>query len=575
MIRLLTKRRKREKYKGLRNVLLKVALHAAGRCVMPHHFIIFLFLLNISNGFAHAGEKYPPHIHLPVDLAVFIPGTAVPLETAALAGAWEGKWSSGNTSILIVYQVEKDFARVFHSFAENSEYLPWHQWARATIVPGGRPRIEWKTAWADFSFELSGDGHVLYGTSLESSRDGGRIRHTAAMTARGIERMSRDRLRPPFVCPEIGKEFCLVEKEPNLARRQARVDALVERLKKSGTPLVESSGNGNTVCTSFLYRGDGREIAIAGHMNGWSEQKDFLSRVADTDLFYFCGEYPVDSRIEYKLVVDGKSILDQLNPRIQVFGKGTNSEALMPGYVFPKEIEPDPAAARGAVEELIIDSRQNGMGRTATVYLPAGYAGSTERYPVLYLNDAFGALKFGRITTILDNLIGKKVIPPLIAVLLPSGKDRIGEYGMNPAFETFFVQDVVPLVDRRYRTRPFPEFRAVGGISAGATAALSLAIRHPDVFGKCMAQSTATKLVPLIRLARTGPARPISVYLDVGRFEADFNGHDLVEANHHLRDALVNQECPVHYREVNDGHGWANWRSRTGEALLFLFASPI
>ncbi|SEM67335.1 Enterochelin esterase [Syntrophus gentianae] len=556
-------------------ILLRWASPAEGRYRGGYLFVIFLLLLTIPAGFAHAGAKGSSNVPLPAELVVLIPGPDVPAETAALVGAWEGKWSNGNTSILVIYQVEKDSARVFHSFAENSEYLPWHQWARASIVTGSRPRLAWKTDWADFSFELSEDGRVLSGTWLESSREGGRIRNTAAMTARNIERVGRDRLQSPFVCPEFGQELHLIEKEPNPARRQARADALVERVTKGGTPLVESSGRVNQVCTSFLYRGAGSEIAIAGHMNGWSEQKDFLSRVADTDLFYFCGEYPVDSRIEYKLVVGGKPILDPLNPRIQLFGKGSNSEALMPGYVFPKEIEPNPGTARGTVEDLAIGSSQDGMGRTATVYLPAGYANSRERYPVLYLNDAYGVLKFGRITTILDNLIGGKKIPPLIAVLLPSGKDRIGDYGMNSAFESFFVRDVVPLVDRRYRTRPSPEFRAVGGISAGATAALSVAIHHPDVFGKCIAQSTATKLVPLIDLARTGPSRPISVYLDVGRFEADFNGHDLVDASRRIRDALATHGCPVYYREVNDGHGWANWRSRSREALLFLFGREI
>lgn len=556
-------------------ILLKWASPAAGRHRGTDLFVIFLLLLAIPAGFAHADKKGPANAPLPADLVVSIPAPTVPVKTAALAGAWEGKWSDGSASILVVYQVEKDFARVFHSFAENSEYLPWHQWARATIVPGSRPRLEWKTNWADFSFELSEDGRVLSGAFLESSREGGRITHTASMTARNIERVGYDRLRPPLVCPELGREIHLVQKEPNAAKRRARVDALVERLKKGGAPLVESSGQVNQVCTSFLYRGGGSDIAIAGHMNGWSEQRDFLSRVADTDLFYFCGEYPVDSRIEYKLVVDGKPIHDPFNPRIQLFGKGSNSEALMPGYVSPKEIEPNPGTPRGTVEELAIGSSQDGMGRTASVYLPAGYANSKERYPVLYLNDAYGALKFGRITTILDNLIGEKVIPPLIAVLLPSGKDRIGEYGMSPVFETFFVRDVVSLVDRRYRTQPSPEFRAVGGISAGATAALSLAIHHPDVFGKCIAQSTATNLVPLINLARTGPSRPISVYLDVGRFEADFNGHDLVDASRRIRDALATHGCPVYYREVNDGHGWANWRSRSREALLFLFGRTI
>ena len=84
-----------------------------------------------------------------------------------------------------------------------------------------------------------------------------------------------------------------------------------------------------------------------------------------------------------------------------------------------------------------------------------------------------------------------------------------------------------------------------------------------------MVQSTAGKLEPLLKLARKGPATPIAAYLDVGRFEADFYGRDLVDVAHRLRDALIAKGCRVRYQEVNEGHGWA----RTRDAVTFLFAT--
>jgi len=553
--------------------LLKTGSGMTGRMVC-HAVVLTLLLLTFLTGHARSAEKSQFDIPLPQQPSVVIPGPEVPAQTAALSGAWEGQWRNGSASVLFVYQVNKDSARVAQYIGENSDYLAWHEWAKATIVSGDKPRLEWRNEWAAFSFELSADGRESSGVFQESSREGDPEKYTTVMTRRDMERIRQNQLKPPFVCPVFSSQLLLIEQEKDFRKRQAMVNAIVEQAKRQGAPLVESGENRYYSCTTFIYRGEGNEIAIAGFMNGWSEQKDMLAKVANTDLYYFCGEYPADSRIEYKLIVDGKAILDPLNPRTALFGKGSNSEALMPGYSHSQDIDPDPSVAKGTLEEWTIASRQSGMGRTATVYLPAGYAESRERYPVLYLNDAFGALKFGRIVTILDNLIGHKVIPPLIAVLLPSVKDRIAEYSMNPAFETFLVEEVVPMVDRRYLTQPSPEYRAVGGISAGATAALSLAINHPDLFGKCVAQSTATKLVPLINLARTGAKQPIKVYLDVGRFEVDFNGKDLVEANHRIRDALISHGCPVHYREVNDGHGWANWRARMREALVFLFGSP-
>lgn len=532
---------------------------------------LLLLALTVMTGSAHAAEKDVFPISLPAHPPVVIPGAEVPPRTATLSGAWEGTWSNGRKSALVVYRVGKDRADVLHAFGETADSLPWHQWARATIVPGDRPRLEWKIGWTALSFELSADGTELSGVFRESPRQGGERKHLVTMVRRNVERISGYQVKAPFVCPAAGIELRRIETEQNPSKQLPLVTALMERIKQNGTPLVEPGAKAGSTCATFLFRGAGREVAIAGYMNGDSDQKDYLTRVGDTDLFFFSQEYPSDSRIEYKLVTDGKTILDPLNPRTAVFGKGSNSEAPMPGYKPPREIESLPGVAKGTIEELGIASKQPGMARTATVYLPAGYVTSTERYPVLYLNDAFAALKFGKITTILDNLIHRKAIPPLVVVLLPSVKDRIAEYSMNPVFEAFMVEDAVPAIDRRYRTRPSPEFRAVGGISAGATAALSLAIRHPDLFGKCMAQSTATKLAPLIALVRTGPKLPIKAYLDVGSYEADFYGTNLVAASLRIRDALVAHGCPVHYRLVNEGHGWNNWRARTGEALVFLF----
>lgn len=530
-------------------------------------FLLFLAL----NTTGHAAEGRAGDVHLPEHPAVVVPGADVPSAVAALSGAWEGTWSNGRKSVLVVYRVEKARIRLLHAFGESDDLQAWHEWRRPTVVPGDRPRLTWSNNWSSMSFELSPATGELAGELRELSRDGGEKTMRVVMRRRDVERVAPEQVKASPVCPGMAREFRRVEGENDRSRRNLLVDALVVRAKQGGTPFTEPGATAGTTCATFIYRGEAGEVGISGDMNGWSEQKDLLSRLPGTDLFYFRGEYPADSRLEYKLVIDGKAKLDPLNPRVSVFGRGSNSEAPMTGYRTPPEVEPAPFAARGTVEEFAIVSKQPAMSRTATVYLPVGYAGSADRYPVLYLNDAFGAIKFGNMINVFDNLIRERVIPPLIAVLLPSVGDRIVEYGMNPRFESFVVEDVVPAVDRRYRTRPSPEFRAVGGISAGATAALSLAINHPDLFGKCMAQSTATKLAPLIKLARSGPKSPIRVYLDVGRFESDFNGRDLVDASHRIRDALVEHGCPVRLLEVNEGHGWRNWRARTGEALEFLF----
>jgi enterochelin esterase-like enzyme len=509
--------------------------------------------------------------------AVVAPANETPTRIAAFSGVWDGTWSDGKRTTLVVYRLERDKAYVLHRFEASKGALAWNGWARAAVVDGDRPRLEWKNSWSQVSVEFSADGKELIGTMRETARNGEVKSSVATMTFRpGVQRISAQAGRPQ-PCPESGRLLQQIVSEKNPAQRATLVEALTTKVRAGGAPLVESSSRAGQSCATFFYRGIGSEVAISGAMNGDSDQKDFLTRVGDTDLFFFSQEYPSDARVEYELAVDGKHMPDPFNPHVAVFGRGSLSEARMPGYRPPPEVLESPSIPKGVLEELVIASDKPDMSRTVTIYLPYGYAESGARYPVLYLNDGFGVLKFGKIATILDNLIAQKAIPPTIAVLLPSVKDRIAEYAMNPVYEAFMIDDALPAIDRRYRTLADPAHRVVGGGSAGAVAALSLALRHPELFGKCMAQSTATKpdvLASLIALAESAPQRPIRVYLDVGSFEADYHGTDLRNVSERLRSALLRHNCLVHYKVVNEGHGWNNWRSRTGEALQYLLGAP-
>lgn len=525
-------------------------------------------------------QPYHPLTHdvfIPSHSPVIRPSAGIPGDIAALSGAWQGVWDDGNPSVLIVRRIDTKTADIL--LAENAydddNRLPWHLWARATVAGGQPAGLQWKAEWAAFEFRLSDDGRELTGVFRRFASPGMETTKKVSMTRRHIESMPRDRLDPPFFCGQAAETFQRMETQTAPDIRRAMVDDIVERAKTAGTPLLEAGSREGLTCATFIYHGAADTVALAGVMNGFNTEKDFFTRVAGTDLFYFSQEYPSDARIEYDLAVNGKTIPDPLNPRSITFGRHhwTNSVATMPDYTAPPEAEREPTGARGHIEDVEIQSRQPGWSRTVTVYLPTGYATGKDRYPVLYLNDGFGAQQFGRTVRIMDNLIQWEAIPPLIVVMVPSAKDRMVEYRLNPEFESFFVTELVPFIDARFRTLNAPEHRGIGGISAGATAALSLSINHPRVFGKCMAQSTAGELLPLLKLARKGPVRPITAYLDVGSFEVDFYGRDLVDVSHRLRDSLLANGCRVRYQEVNEGHGWANWRARTRDAVSFLFST--
>jgi putative tributyrin esterase len=131
--------------------------------------------------------------------------------------------------------------------------------------------------------------------------------------------------------------------------------------------------------------------------------------------------------------------------------------------------------------------------------LPAGYASSSHRYPVLYFlhglfgNDHRWIDRGGK--EIFDRLTADGTIGPFI-VVLPNGGETfyINSEDGKDRYEDFFVQELVPYIDHHYRTIASKEARGISGLSMGGYGALHLAMRHPDLFGSVAASSAV--LIP-------------------------------------------------------------------------------
>lgn len=136
------------------------------------------------------------------------------------------------------------------------------------------------------------------------------------------------------------------------------------------------------------------------------------------------------------------------------------------------------------------------------VALPADYSSSApRRYPTLYyLHGLFEdphswSERGGR--AILENLTSRGDVGEFIVVLPDGGKTfYVNSFDGRERYEDFFMQELVPWIDRHYRTFARPQARGVAGTSMGGYGALHLGMRHSDVFGSASAQSAA--LLPKI-----------------------------------------------------------------------------
>ncbi len=134
------------------------------------------------------------------------------------------------------------------------------------------------------------------------------------------------------------------------------------------------------------------------------------------------------------------------------------------------------------------------------VDLPANYAAAApERYPVLYFlhglfeHDTAWIDHGGK--DVLDKMLQDGRLGPFI-VVLPDADNTfyVNSYDGKVRYEDFFIQELVPYIDRHYRTIPTRRARGISGVSMGGYGALHLAMLHPNVFGSVSAQGAA--LIP-------------------------------------------------------------------------------
>lgn len=157
------------------------------------------------------------------------------------------------------------------------------------------------------------------------------------------------------------------------------------------------------------------------------------------------------------------------------------------------------AAAPGNIQCDSIPSKILANPVDYCIDLPANYATSGKRYPVLYFlhglfgNDHRWVDRGGK--EIFDRLTTDGTIGPFI-VVLPNGGETfyINSEDGKDRYEDFFVQEMVPFIDHHYRTIATKDARGISGLSMGGYGALHLAMRHPDLFGSVAA--TSAVLIP-------------------------------------------------------------------------------
>lgn len=146
----------------------------------------------------------------------------------------------------------------------------------------------------------------------------------------------------------------------------------------------------------------------------------------------------------------------------------------------------------GTVRQEYFYSDITGEWERCFVYTPAEYEECPEkRYPVLYLQHGHGEnetgwIEEGKVHFIMDNLVQAKEARPFIIVMnngMVQTKNAEGKRIVDHTiFPEYLIKDVIPYIEKKYRTIKNKDSRAMAGLSMGSIQTSITAFEYPEYF---------------------------------------------------------------------------------------------
>ena len=246
------------------------------------------------------------------------------------------------------------------------------------------------------------------------------------------------------------------------------------------------------------------------------------------------------------------------------------------------------------VQDLKLNSKLMAREMPYRVILPKDYGNAPARFGVIYLLHG--------LTGHFDNWADKTSLKEYASwrqyiIVMPEGNN--GWYtdsasAANDKYESYIIQELIPEIDKNYRTLADRDHRSIAGLSMGGYGAIKFGLKYPAMFsvvgsfsgalgatsfneknagsiGKSIDaifgadDSETRKANDIFKMIRETTPEKIKtlpyIYLDCGT--EDF----LYQSNRDFADLLQKQKVPHEYRELPGGHNWVFWNSQVAEFL--------
>lgn len=357
--------------------------------------------------------------------------------------------------------------------------------------------------------------------------------------------------------------------------------------RRGGGPGIASPEVGNDRRVTFRLRApEAKTVTVSGDFGS-----DAPMRRAEDGVWTATVGPLAPEMYVYYFTVDGVRLTDPVNPQVKIgyVTSTTTNLVTVPGDTPAfYDVQDVP---HGEIRTIVYKSKSNNVTRELNVYVPPGYdEARTRRYPVLYLlhgfaNDHHSWHRYGRANEILDNLIARRAVEPFLVVMpLGYGGAHINgdSTGIAPAgaaqqgdptlYERDLLEDIIPMIDRKYRTMSDRRHRAIVGFSMGGGQAGRIGLKNLDTFSQIGVMSAGlnspadTELIAKLGAdgARTGRSIDL-LWIACGKEDTALAGASTLHQN--LEKAGIKHT----YLETEGAHHWRVWRRYLRDLSPLLF----
>jgi len=238
------------------------------------------------------------------------------------------------------------------------------------------------------------------------------------------------------------------------------------------------------------------------------------------------------------------------------------------------------------------------QARLIRVLLPRNYDNEPARhYPVLYAQDGQNLYAPGGtygswdLDQVVPNLIARGEMAEFIIVGIDNTSDRALEYTpeyakgiagdrRGHAYLEIVRDELMPIINQRYRTLTGPEYTSHLGSSLGGILGFEAAYEFRGTFGAVIAMSPAFWVgqEEFLARARRSPDSHARVWIDSGT--EGIGGNDGYWNTFQIRDAMMEVGNALggplqHALGLNQSHNEAAWKLRSPDALRWLYSPAL